>query len=390
MIMTIAGIGTLLAAAFAALLLISGIGMRRRYLEPWQRHYSQQFDDPRVRLAAHGLLAASGHNMQPWQIRLDANDPRVFDLHADSKRMTPEVDPRSRQMLVTQGTFLEYVRIAGLRSGYETDIRLFPEGEYDEGHLAASMDAKPAARLTLTEIAPQAEPFYEFLFLPDTNRGAYGPGALAPEAIALLESIGDDAGVQVVVFQNADDLRRLGSYAVRAAQVEAGVSRVMQETEDIFRANEREKNRCRFGFSVEGRGTRGAMLHLLQGMVTLFPSLNAGQAAADMFVKSTETSVEGTSAYAMIITRDNSRTAQILSGRGYSRMILEAHRLGLAVQPLSQALEEYPEMQALYDGIHRDYAPDGGTIQMLVRIGRPTREAPLSMRRDVMDLMRVR
>ncbi|MDU2243797.1 MAG: hypothetical protein E7E23_24850, partial [Paenibacillus sp.] len=134
-------------------------------------------------------------------------------------------------------------------------------------------------------------------------------------------------------------------------------------------------------------GTQGLMRHLMHGMVTLFPSLNAGQAAADTFVKSTVTSVEGTSAYAMIITSANTRSSQVQSGMAYSRLILEAHRLGLAVQPLSQALEEYPEMKALYDGIHRDYAPGGGTIQMLVRVGRPTREAPLSMRRDVMDLM---
>lgn len=57
------------------------------------------------------------------------------------------------------------------------------------------------------------------------------------------------------------------------------------------------------------------------------------------------------------------------------------------MQPLSQALEEYPEMNELYSGIHLDYAPEGGTIQMLVRIGKPEEQVPQSMRRDVMDLI---
>ncbi|MBM6994954.1 hypothetical protein IM700_004680 [Paenibacillus sp. DXFW5] len=385
--MIVAGIGIFIVAAFIALLLISGIGASPKYLEPWQPEYAQQADDPRISLVARGLLAASGHNMQPWKVRLDPADSNVLDLYADSTRLTPEVDPLSRQMMVTQGTFLEYVRIAGQQEGYDVEIRLFPEGEYDERHLTASMEKKPVARITLTQAEPRTEPLYPFLYSPDTNRGAYEPGKLSSEAKATLEGIGDGYGVQVTVYQDEDNVQKLGEYAIRAAKIEASVRRVMKETELIFRANEREKNEYRYGFSVEGQGTQGLMRHLMQGMVTLFPSLNVGQAAADTFVKSTQTSVDHTSVYAMIVASENTRSAQVLSGMAYSRLILEAHRLGLAVQPLSQALEEYPEMKAEYDGIHRDYAPGGGSIQMLVRVGRPTQEAPLSMRRDVMNLM---
>jgi hypothetical protein len=78
----------------------------------------------------------------------------------------------------------------------------------------------------------------------------------------------------------------------------------------------------------------------------------------------------------------------VKSGMLYSRLTLTAHTLGLVVQPVSQALEEYPEMSTLYHGIHESYAPKGQTIQMLVRIGKPTEEVPQSMRRDVMDLIK--
>jgi hypothetical protein len=71
----------------------------------------------------------------------------------------------------------------------------------------------------------------------------------------------------------------------------------------------------------------------------------------------------------------------------YSRLILEAHCNGLAMQPLSQSQEEYPEMSEVYKNIHKDYAPEGGTIQMLVRVGKPEKGTPQSMRQDVMDLI---
>ncbi|MGG6314138.1 Acg family FMN-binding oxidoreductase [Paenibacillus macerans] len=387
-IIAIAGIAMTLIAAFIALLLISGIFTSPQYLEPWQKNYSESFEDPRIRLAAHGLLAANGHNMQPWKIKLDGNDPMAFDLYADNERLPDKVDPLARQMMVTHGTFLEYVRIAGQRWGYRVDIQLFPQGEYDERNLLASMAAKPVARIELERTAPRAEPLYDFLFLPDTNRGAYESGQLTAEEIKSLENVNTDArGISVTIYQDTENVEKLGGYAMKAAAVEAGVNRVMAESEVIFRANEREKNKYCYGFSVEGQGSSGIMRHLMQGLVTLFPSMNTGKAAADTFMKSAAKSVDSTSAYAMIVTSDNTRTSQVESGMAYSKLILEAHRLGLALQPLSQALEEYPEMQELYQGIHREYAHEGGTIQMLVRVGRPTREAPLSMRRDVMDLI---
>lgn len=379
--------GIVLIAALAALFAISGVFVSPKYLEPWQKNYSQKFDDPRICLAAHGLLAANGHNMQPWKIRLDKDDPMVFYLYADSERLTNEVDPFARQMMITQGTFLEYVKIAGDELGYKAGVELFPDGGYDERKLTESMKTRPVAKITLTEGGPQNSPLYAFMFLPDTNRLAYKPVMLTPEQIRQLEAINTDTDISLKIFQDKENVDKLADYAVKGAIVEAGVAPVMQEQTSIFRANEYQKNKYRYGFSVEGQGTSGLMQHLMQGLVTLFPSLNSGKGASDLFIRSTRTSAENTPSYAMIITKDNTRTSQVESGMLYSRLILAAHSLGLAMQPLSQVLEEYSEMEELYNSIHREYAPDGGTIQMLSRLGAPAEEVPKSMRRDVTDLL---
>jgi hypothetical protein len=380
-------IGAILVIAFAALFIISGIFESPKYLEPWEKSYYQKFDDPRIRLAAHGLLAANGHNMQPWLIQLDKEDPMVFYLYADSDRMTNEVDPFARQMMITQGTFLEYVRVAGDELGYKTAIELFPDGSYDEQNLQESMKTKPVAKIVLTKGQPQNSPLYDSMFLPDTNRTAYQSDKLTSEQIEQLEDINTDSGMSIKIFQDKENLDNLGAYAMESANIEAGVDRVMQETNDIFRPNEYQKNKFRYGFSIEGQGTSGIMRHIMQGLVTVFPSMNQGKAASETFIKSTQTSVDNTPAYSMIITGDNSRSSQVKSGMLYSRLILEAHNLGLVMQPLSQVLEEYPEMKEPYTSIHQNYTSDGSTIQMLVRLGKSTKEVPLSMRRDVMDLI---
>lgn len=383
----ISSMGALLIIALVSLLIISGVFESPKYLEPWQKTYSQKFDDPRIQLAAHGLLAANGHNMQPWKIQLDKEDPMIFYLYADRDRLTKEVDPFARQMMITQGSFLEYVKIAGDELGYKAAVELFPYGGYEEENLKESMETKPVAKIILAKGKPHNNPLYDSVFLPDTNRAAYQSSKLTSEQIDQLVAINSDVNMSIKIFQDKENMDKLGSYAMKGATIEADVDRAMQETNSIFRANEYQKNKYRYGFSVEGQGASGIMMHIIQGLVTVFPSMNSGRAASDLFIQYTRTSVDNTPAYGMIITNDNSRSSQVKIGMLYSRLILEAHRLGLVMQPLSQVLEEYLEMKEPYSSIHRDYAPDGGTVQMLVRLGKPTKDAPKSVRRDVMDLI---
>ncbi|MBV4418385.1 hypothetical protein KM800_03440 [Clostridium tyrobutyricum] len=371
----------------SVLFIISGGFIKQTYLEPWSKDYAANHSDPRVRLAASGLLAASNHNMQPWKIRLDKSDNRVFYLYADSSRMINEVDPYARQMMISQGTFLEYIAVAGKKEGWSTKINLFPNGTYDESNLAESMDVKPVAKITLSKAQPENNPLYEATFLPDTNRETYKMEMLSSSQVSVLESLSPGKGVSIKLYQDEANLKKIGGYALRSAAIEADVERIMDESGAIFRANEYQKNKYRYGYSVEGQGTSGSMKHILQGLLTVFPSLNTGKAASKNFIDYTRTSVDNTPVYAMIITSDSSRSAQVESGMLYSKLVLTGHTLGLVMQPLSQVLEEYSEMSIPYTEFQQTYAPNGGTVQMLFRLGKPTKSTPLSMRRDVMDLI---
>ena len=407
--------------AVTVLYCVSGGFMKQTYMEPWSKSYAAHFSDPRVRLAALGLLAASNHNMQPWKIRLDESNPMAFSLYADSSRMTPQVDPQARQMMISQGTFLEYVAVGAVHEGYDADIRLFPEGSYDESDLSESMDAKPIATITLTAAVSDGaasdgaassagaasstgaasqdsasqqgnRALYDAMFLPDTNRGAYRTTKLTESQVTALTTLaatpdGAESDASVRIYQDRSDVSAIAGYALRSATIEAGVSRVRDESNAIFRPNEYQKNKYRYGYSVEGQGTSGFVGQMMQGLVTIFPSLNAGKAASKNFIDSTRTSVDHTAAYAVLATNANSRMDQVESGMLYSKLVLTAHALGLAMQPLSQVLEEYPEMRTPYDAFKQSYAPAGGVVQMLFRVGAATSDVPLSMRRDVRSVI---
>jgi hypothetical protein len=77
----------------------------------------------------------------------------------------------------------------------------------------------------------------------------------------------------------------------------------------------------------------------------------------------------------------------VQAGILYADFCLHARTLGLVMQPLSQVLQEYPTMAAPYAAIKSEYAPAGGTIQMLVRIGNPTTQYPQTMRQTVPQIV---
>src|SRR6056297_519757 len=75
--------------------------------------------DPRRVALAYALLAPNAHNIQPWL--LDLREPDTVLLHVDRQRLLPHTDPYSRQILISQGTFLGLLRMAAAEQGYRLD-----------------------------------------------------------------------------------------------------------------------------------------------------------------------------------------------------------------------------------------------------------------------------
>lgn len=379
-LITLGSLASLAIIAVFILFIVGGIFTRPKYLLPWSKSYAKQFNDPRVQLIANAELAPNGHNMQPWKITLDKSNPNVMYLYVDTNKLTPKVDPLYRQTLVSEGTFLEYLKVGGQKLGINTAITLFPNGQYDESNIVNSMSELPVAKVTISKNTTIDSSLYDYMFLADTNRGPYKPTKLTANQINKLINSSTSPNVSITTYQDTANLTKLGAFANAGTKIESTVTSVSKEFANVFRSNEYQKNQYRYGFSVEGQGTTGAMKYLLQGLITLFPSFNNDSASAKRDISLAQNEVSHTPAYAIILTKDNSRTSQVEAGMTYSKLVLEAHSLGLVMQPPSQVLEEYPEMATQHTLITQEYAPNGQTIQMFFRVGQPIKEYPVSMR----------
>ena len=313
---------------------------------------------------SHALLAPHAHNLQSWLVDLDTPDTIV--LRMDLQRLLPETDPWSRQLVISQGTFLELLDMAAKQRGYSAETTLFPEGEFD----AKAPDGRPTVSIRLIkDDAVKADPLFAQIFHRHTHRGVYEsriPDAQARQALA--DSVNGFPVKFGLVTADEDSMAQHRQIAMDAWRIEMQTPRTLLESYKVLRVGPQEITQHRDGISINTPMLRGLVaLGLFDRSKPSEPDSSAVKGQISDFNEKMAT----TPACVWLSTSDNNRATQILCGRAYVRLQLAATALGLRMHPLSQALQEYPEQAQNYKAIHQLLGGKDGadTVQMWTRLG---------------------
>ncbi|MBL6941930.1 MAG: nitroreductase family protein [Rhodospirillales bacterium] len=350
-------------------------------LEAWNGPMPGETDIRRIVLS-YAILAPNPHNKQPWIV--DLTGPDSFDLYVDQSRLLPETDPPFRQVHIGQGTFLENAALAAARRGYRMDVEYFPHGMYANAQIAD----KPVASLTLVKDgSARVDPLFAQITKRQSNKRVYEDAPVSAAQLAELAGSINHPGLGLT--NKAGKRRTLADTARRAMQIETADKARDAETIAMFRFNDEERARFRDGFGVAQSGMTGLMKFAAE---TFFLDRQETEADSSEFgaqaVQMTTEQANSAAAFGWITTKTNNRLDQVLTGRAYERLNLKATQLGLAMHPMSQVLQEYPDMSAL----QRQFlgllgVPDGHTVQMLFRLGIAD-PVSHSARRGLSDIMR--
>jgi hypothetical protein len=324
--------------------------------EPW-RKAGGSFGDPRLDALAFAILAPNPHNRQPWRFELNA-DRRII-VRCDLNRLLPETDPYSRQITIGFGAMLELLQMAAAEKGFSAEITAFPEG-FD----SVALDDRPVAFVDFLESDAEPDPLFRYALQRRTNRSNFT--ADIPPA-SVVEDLGKALNATIGFDGTVDETRvaSLADLAKRAWRIEYENDATRRESINLIRVGNRE-----IAANPDGIAISGTAMGLLRVAGVLSPKNldTPGKMAFETGLNSYLENISTSRGFVWLTTKDNSRASQITAGRSWVRINLAATSIGLAVHPLSQALQEFPEMAAPYAEIH-DMLGDGGTVQMFGRIG---------------------
>ena len=368
----------------AATLPMAGCSLNSDYpaqaVEAWRG--PQNESDPRRRALAYAITAPNPHNLQPWLVDLQENG--VITVMTDPERVLPHTDPFGRQILVGHGAFIELLTIALAEQGLTAEVTLWPKGEL--GADLAGWDLRPVARIHVKS-GGAPDPLFAQVLKRHTPKSDYDAGRLvsAQTFNALMESVRDGA-IRVGGTVKLEELAPLRDLCWKSAQVELLTPRTVMESIYLTRVGPEEILKHRDGISINDLMVR--VITALGQFDRSAPPKEGSQAYKAMMSR-----FEGHSRTAMgfvWLSGKNRRTDQINAGRAYLRLQLKATELDLGVHPMSQALQEFPEMAPHYVRAHElmlkrpaPLSPNDETLQMFCRLGYPKTAAAATPRRPL-------
>lgn len=352
----------------------------------WAGPGSAEGVDPRHWALAHALLAPSSHNRQPWLV--DLREPNAITLHVDRERLLPETDPWFRQIVVSQGTFLELLVMALAERGLAARVQPFPQGEFGP----RTLDDRPVARVHWQPGAapPPRDPLFTQVLRRRTAKVAYDTARPVDAALAqaLVDQVPAGTGLRSGHVLAPDRVAALRTLCIESARIEVGTPRTALESARLTRVGPDEIRRHRDGISLNALMPRAA---LALGLFDRTQAPAPGSATFDQVMKRFVEHSQSAMGFVWLASDGGGRGAEVQAGRAFVRQQLTATALGLQMHPMSQALQEFDEMSPWLDQAHQlllgQPAGRGAVVQMLCRIGHAAPVSP-SPRRPLDSLLR--
>lgn len=339
--------------------------------------------DVRCRVLPYALLAPSLYNTQPWRVEFRGRN-RIL-LFADKKRLLTHCDPTARQAVISHGAFLENLDLAAKAFGYRADIEFFPGGwpgmNLPLDSPVASVDLEPDPRVI-------RDPLFDRIPARHTNRRVFQRKQVPVPLAGDLTAAYDFTYVPLGYTGDPDLIASIADLVSSAKERELADLERLRETLKCFRFTEREIRASRDGFGLVQSGYGFLLRFLMERLILSRKRAERPDSSfPGMVVKSTGNQARSAGGFAWLSTKENYRLDQIRTGRAFQRIHLRATALGLALQPMSQILEGYPEVADLRRDLFECLGmPETHTVQMLFRVGYAS-PVPACRKRDLREVL---
>ena len=316
-------------------------------------------EDELLTVAEAARWAPSIHNSQPWLLRRLRDGLGVVE---DTSRAAPVIDPLGRDRTISCGAAVLNAAVALRSLGYVVETATLPDPA--EPALVATVRAvgRTATRSPDGDLARMVP-------LRHTHRRVYRSHAVAEEDLLDLRQAVAVEGARLSVA-DAAARRRLAHLLRRAVRAQAADPELRGEIERWVRRGGPTATDAVDGIPSSALGTSPFPVDsLVHGGHRGAPE--AGEVEEEL----------ARSTVLVISTRGDSRHDWVVAGMALERLLLVATAKGLVATFAEQALQD-PRLRPEVAEVLGIWGPP----QVLLRIGRPLVDAPLTPRRPLSEL----
>jgi hypothetical protein len=339
-------------------------GVRRPDLpeQPEAPAVSPALDATRRAILYHGALAPSGHNSQPWRVRIES--PDVWIIEADPERRLPAVDPDNRESMLSLGAFAENLSLASGAMGYAAEIQVIAKESFSRDIIRVSLSKDKSNPYPLERLRTRM-----------TTRHGYRPDEIRPADLKALGTLVD--GGFHYFPRGSRHATCLGEAAVESFRIQTRRDAAQKELVSWLRLGDPIARRHRDGLTPEGMEITGFKGWFVRHFVKPedFMKESFRQQGIDLTAE-----LAGQGGGWLAITSPGHRVADLVeTGRRFERMALLARELGIGLHPMTQILEEDYGLAQLSNHHDSSMIP-----QFVIRVGYLEKYPdPVSLRRPV-------
>jgi hypothetical protein len=323
---------------------------------------SGQLDPIGGTILYYASLAPSGHNAQPWFVRIAKKNEWVIGL--DPQRRLPEVDPDNREALLSIGAFVENLSLAAGTYGYKAEMEIIAGNPFEQDIIKVTLNDTGSVPYPLERLKQRM-----------TVKQGYLPEEIKQEDIrALSEPL---KGRLFFFPKGSEHANCIEEGAIENFRIQVNRDNAQQELVHWVRLSNQDAKRYRDGLTVAGMEIRGFKGWFVRNFIKpqdfLKPSFR--KQSLDLTAKLVRQGGGW-----LVITSEGQTVADLIdSGRRFERMALLARERKLALQPMTQYLEENEGLQQI-----AAHHAAGVIPQFILRVGYLEEYPdPVSLRRPV-------
>ncbi|OGQ04833.1 MAG: hypothetical protein A2026_08810 [Deltaproteobacteria bacterium RBG_19FT_COMBO_46_12] len=352
-----AGEGMLLLGGLSFLNSCSGVKRDDLLALVDKKESTKGFEKDELEILYLASLAPSGHNTQPWIVKIV--EPKHWVIGSDKKRWLTAVDPNNRELLLGIGAFIENLALAAGTFGYEVDVQLITKNPSDLDIADIRFKKGNTTEFPLEKIKKRR-----------TLRTDYLTQEIKTEDLKYITkheakscTLSNVPSPHSFYFSNTSPQGKyLQEGTIEANRKQAFRDPAQEELANWIRWSNKEAKQYRNGLtpeSMEIKGIAGLFVRNFYDRESVLKKSFRDQ-TVDIVAKQVKTC----GGWLVVTSHDSNIPTLIEYGRVFENMFLRIREKMIAIHPMTQMLEEEPWKKQVSKELGLN-----GEVQWILRVG---------------------